>query len=165
MVDWRATSALMTHWPDFEEHELDPADDNAYWRLLDGLWNAGEDFAIVEHDIEIHADVLPTFESCPEPWCTFPYLGRSFKNYPVPVLRCALGCVRFRADLLRANPGLLEAMLPGPSGSLRNPKHWRRCDSLLATVLQRRGYSVHEHEPHVIHHHDYENDVISPGWL
>jgi len=141
------------------------SDDNAYHRLLCELWDTGETFCLVEHDIEIGSDTLQQFEACPEPWCTAPYLGRPYKSYPVPVLRVALGCTRFRAEFLKTNAGVLEAMLPGPSNSLRNPRHWRRCDSLLASALQRRGFRACEHEPFVKHHHDYQNETVSTGWL
>jgi len=154
----KTREALEAHAPAAQYHYLDPADDGAYHHLLVELWDAGEDFAIVEHDIEIHAGVLPAFEACPESWCVFPYFGRPHKNYPVPVLRVALGCTRFRAEFLKTNAGILTAMLPGPQNTLRNPKHWRRQDSLLASALQRRGFRAHEHEPHVVHHHDYAND-------
>lgn len=166
--DPRAEAALATHCPEYESRQIPVEPDataRAYHDLLSELWAAGEDFCLVEHDIEIRADVLPAFESCPEPWCTFPYLGRPYKHYPVPVLRVALGCTRFRSEFLKTNAGVLEAMLPGPASSPRNPRHWRRCDSLLASALQRRGFRAHEHEPHVVHHHDYANETTHAGWI
>jgi hypothetical protein len=161
-LDPRTTRALRL--ANIDARELDPADDCAYHALLSELWAAGETFAIVEHDIEIGPDTLTSFDKCPEPWCVAPYPGRSFKNYPVPILRVALGCVRFRAEFLKTNAGILDAMLPGPSNSLRNPRHWRRCDSLLASALQRRGFAAHEHEQ-VNHWHNYAADPPSSGWL
>lgn len=138
------------------------SDDYAYHRLLVEIWAQGEDVAIVEHDIEVNPDTLTSFDKCPEPWCVAPYPGRPFKHYPVPILRVALGCVRFRAEFLQTNGGILNAH-PFDREHLR---HWRRLDSQLATVLQRRGFRAHEHE-HVIHHHDYAADPVQfhPGWI
>jgi hypothetical protein len=128
-------------------------DDEAYWRLLSDLWTQHEDFVIVEHDIEIHSDVLPAFESCTAPWCVNAYFGQPYKRYPVPLLRVALGCVRFRGEFTAKYPNILEGL---------TNRHWRRLDSLIATRLQQYGERAHEHEPNVVHHHDYEKNPSTP---
>jgi len=140
-----AFGALATYAPHAAFVDVS-SDDECYWRLLRGLWGLGESLAIVEHDIEVHSGTLSSFEACVEPWCVAPYTGMPYKRYPVPVLRCALGCVRFSAGLIAATPTLIDD-LP--------VRHWRRLDSQIATFLQRAGYRAHEHEPHVVHHHDY----------
>ena len=132
----------------------------AYWRLVRDLWVSGEDFAIVEHDIEIHAAVIPAFESCESGWCVFPYEGQqpiytsrrhpSLQPRAPRVFRCALGCTRFRSEFTAKHPLALEHM---------RHKHWRRIDSQLASFLFQHGEKACEHEPHVIHHHDYEADL------
>lgn len=158
-----ALDALWEFAPDAEFADVSE-NDEAYFRLLRHLWDNAATFALVEHDIEVSSTTLQDFEDCEEPWCVFPYEGRPYKHYPVPVLRCALGCVRFRADFLKTNAGIFDQH-PFDVPRLR---HWRRLDSQLASVLQRRGFRAHEHEPHVKHWHDYENDPatrVYEGWI
>ncbi len=147
VLDGRATAALGRFTtPGQVEYVNVSAHEESYADLMRDLWTAGESFTVIEHDMEIHAHVLSQFEACGELWCVFPYTGKPYKNYPIPVLRMALGCTRFHADLMLENIGLIDDL---------DVLHWRRLDSQLATALLRRGYSPHEHEPHVIHHHDY----------
>ena len=133
-----------------------PEQVEAYWRLLCELWATGEDFAIIEHDIEIHEAVVREFTECANPWCVNWYDGQQRTwtgrgDVPVPVvLKCALGCVRFRGELTRTHPRLLSHM---------TVRRWDRLDSQLASLLQRRGQNAHRHEPDVIHHHDYAAEV------
>ena len=44
---------------------------DGYWQLVTELWGNGESFMLVEHDIGIHANVLPDFAACPSWWCGF----------------------------------------------------------------------------------------------
>lgn len=133
-------------------------DDEAYWRLLCELWADAEDFLIVEHDMELHAEVIPQLVACENDWCVFPYSGsqpiwtrKRTDNPPrTPVVfRCALGCTRFRRQLMLDEPQAITHM---------RLHTWRRLDSQLASYLFQHGYKACEHEPHVIHHHDYAAD-------
>jgi hypothetical protein len=78
------------------------ADDYAYWRLLRQEWNGEQDFVVIEHDIEITAEVLPSFSACDQPWCAYEYEQR-YKS-SVAVLKENLGCTRFSAELQRTVP-------------------------------------------------------------
>src|SRR5215469_4494699 len=71
--------------------EESAGDDRSYFRTIAKYWNTGPDLLIVEHDIEIHADVIPQLETCGGDWCTFPY--RLWK--PDVWIHNALGCTRF----------------------------------------------------------------------
>lgn len=121
---------------------------DAYWELLDGLWAAGDAFVVVEHDIEIHDQVLPEFEACPEPWCVFPYRGPG-----EVILDQSLGCTRFSAELLEREAGLFRSTADFSDGL--SPKDWRRIDSILLGFLRQAGYVPHIHGPNVTHHHPY----------
>ena len=109
--------------------------DDAYWELLDEAWQVGEDFAIVEQDIVVAPDTLASFEGCPQPWCaaTYPYLtSDSYRG---------LGCVRFRAELISALPGLIDelALVDYPN---HGPKHWCTLDAALQRLLGLHHYHV-----------------------
>jgi hypothetical protein len=122
----------------------------AYWELLCRLWAGGDAFAIVEHDIEIHAEVMPVFRECPEPWCTFAYPGQ-FNS-----LATALGCVRFSKRLLAECPGLMEN-LDSHRGTHSALTHsWSALDSHVRDDLGRLRVPTHVHYPMVGHHHEYQ---------
>jgi len=114
-----------------------------YHDLLDEHWQAGTDFAVVEHDIVIDERVVPTFERCPEPWCGF--------GYELAVgYRVALGCTRFRAALMDAVPDLFElTQTETQSGVPR--KAWYRLDARVDQILREHGYTPHLHMPPVKH--------------
>lgn len=126
----------------------------AYWERLCRAWADAEDLIVVEHDIEVHGDVLPQLDACPNLWCTFPYLGRQRQE-----LKQALGCTRFRSELMGTLPELIERF---------DGHHWQRLDCELATRLHWAGFEPCVHHPAVIHHHDYGAPggppPTIPGW-
>jgi hypothetical protein len=123
-------------------------DDLDYSCVVSQLWRDGDDFAIVEHDIEIHATVMSEFALCPEPWCVFLY-DHGPDGYGV--LMPAFGCVRFRKELLRAQPEI---------AAIRSS--WECYDSEVKCALIAAGYSQHVHHPPVLHHHVW-NEVCACG--
>ena len=103
-TEWpRARELLARHAPDAELVYTGP-DDFGYWRELKARWTGESDLVMVEQDIGIHADVLPGFASCDEPWCAFPHYMRPEH----PPIAMDLGCTRFSAQLQRLVP--LEAV-------------------------------------------------------
>ena len=141
------------------------AGDLGYVELLSRLWAACEALVIVEHDIEIHEQVLPGFEECPEPWCTFPF-GRLLPGPHsrwdgagwgpgIPLLEASLGCVRWSAALMEAEPDLMTEVAAF-SVDGKPPGHWQSLDCAIAVILRQRGYAVHVHHPEVLHHHYLE---------
>lgn len=147
-LDDRTRDRLDQHAPGWVGYELDPARPDAYHHLLAAQWDDhGTDLVTVEHDIGIHAGVLPGFDACPEPWCAHAYpIGAQ-------MLPC-LGCTRFRAGLKAAFPDLFTQLARDyRDGS--PPMDWRRLDVRLAGELQCRGWAVHVHQPPVEHYHEY----------
>lgn len=144
-----ATARLANrHAPGHRKVRLDPADTSAYWRLLAACWREPGDLTVIEHDIGVHAGVIPGFAGCPEPWCGFPYpLDRG-------VMLACLGCTRFTAALKAAEPDLLE-VVGEVTGDGLPAKDWRRLDVRIGDELKRRGYALHVHEPSVKHYHRY----------
>lgn len=105
--------------------------DTAYWELLAGLWAAGEDFAIVEHDVIPAAGTLASFGACGHDWCSsaYPYLAGTYAG---------LGCARFRAPVMARHPDLMD-VVGTMSNDSHGPRHWCTIDAWLRVVLQRRG--------------------------
>lgn len=146
-LDERTVALLDSHATGWVGVPLDPAQPAAYQRLLTQEWATPGDLAIVEHDIGIHAGVIPGFEACPEPWCGHAYpIGEQ-------LLMC-LGCTRFRGSLKQAVPDLFTRIdaLPYDGSPAQD---WRRMDVRLAGVLMGLGYTPHVHEPPVEHYHVY----------
>jgi hypothetical protein len=130
-------------------------DTESYFELVAVFWAACQDFAIVEHDMELAHDELDAFERCPELWCAHSYevfSGDLATAYGGPF---GLGCVRFRAELLDKHP---DAVMVAGEMNI-HPVHPQRSyavmDSTLTQVLRSRGEVPHQHFPNVRHHHAY----------
>jgi hypothetical protein len=153
-------------------------DDYAYWAAICERWTGQDDLLVVEHDIEIHDQVIPQMQACAEPWCSFAY--RLWR--PDAWCHNALGCTRFSAALQRSvstveieqiqarwmiaaptpkgvgySAGIIaegELCLCSGAGS---PPCWRHIDYKIADTLEGRGpgqrtpLGVHVHEPPVCH--------------
>ena len=142
-----AEAALLRHAPQAEWVDVS-AHHEAYYTLLGRLWEDGRPFLVIEHDVEIRAGLVDELAACPEVWCAFQYAGPGGG-----MLGTSLGCTRFGAALLEAEPDLVRV----------NPtRDWRRLDCELLPALQRRGYAPHFHEPPVKHHHRY-NGICACG--
>ncbi len=136
--------------------------DHSYSELLTRLWAEGESVLIIEHDIQIRRGLVSEAARCKSLWCTWPYASAGWTD-PLgnPLIYESLGCVKFSAELMRAEPDVLSvasAMSQGlPAGD------WRRMDASIAPTLKQRGYEVHRHEPPVIHHHRYPSEGCACG--
>ena len=131
---------------------------DAYWEAFCDIWAEGTDFAIIEHDVVIHADVVRQFAECPEPWCTFGY-----DNICHPQCQEAwanqLGCTRFRAEVMAKCPDALTSIPPVQ-------RSWHNlCDHIAGNKihgvdraelrpgsLRAAGFTHHWHSPPVAHH-------------
>lgn len=147
--------ALELYAPSAEYIKLSEAQD-AYWALFDSLWSARESFIVIEHDIEIHERVIRSLTYCPEPWCLFPYSGPP-SNGGDPLFYMALGCTRFRSNLMVDHPDLVSGIGLGqpPRFDIATFRNWRGLDGGIGGRLRERGHKPHVHWPAVLHHHDY----------
>lgn len=109
-----------------------------YAEVVQKHWRGERDLIVIEHDIEIVKDTIPSLESCSEPWCTF-----SYYLFGSEEIVNGLGCTKIAAELQR------EVKVPIVP--------WRIFDVRLAKRLRRLGYKPHVHGT-VKHHHDY-NDL------
>lgn len=138
---------LNRHAPGHRRVRLDPADVTAYWALIAEAWREPGYLTIVEHDVGIHAAVVPGLSACRQPWCGYPYpIGDQ--------LLVCLGCTRFTADLKAAEPDLLDAVGADDTGGMP-ARHWKYLDVKILSHLRARGYTQHRHGPAVAHYHAY----------
>ena len=116
---------------------------DAYYHLLLHLWQRGGDVTIVEQDMAPTVAQLDELDDCPEPWCGYAYNMTS--GY-----QASLGCTRFRAGLMAAEPDLMRVI-----ATYEHPyvpaKHFIWLSDRIAWELESRGYTQHVHWPPVAH--------------
>jgi hypothetical protein len=132
------TYRAVKDWPGLELYPIDPADVTAYCRLLQQVWAAGETFCVIEHDILPHRTVYYDFVHCPHDYCAFPYPWTT-------QIGPALGCTRFRAELLAEIPDAMDQVAEMPS-VWGPPGHYRQVDVYLMRRVLR---NAHGRQPHV----------------
>jgi hypothetical protein len=143
--------------PHRERVELvEVSEEGAYWRLFESLWQRGEDFILVEHDIEVGASTVETFDECPKAWCTATYRWRRREGYRGPadvILWHALGCVRYRAELMAQLPELGDSrwLLSKWPHLGEPPFNYRKVDAIQSELLLHRRRLPHRHAM-VTHH-------------
>jgi len=94
------------------------SDDFAYWRMMKGVWEKGEPFIIVEHDVLVWPDTIALLDACPRQWC-------SQRVHSVDVGHgrawvAALGCAHFR---------------PEGEYPIREPVSWKELDMATEDYL------------------------------
>lgn len=130
------------------------ADRGAYWGLFRDLWAEGRDFVVVEHDTVPRPATIERFDRCRQSWCACSYTWRPRPRYTWMTDRSTkvikgLGCVRFRAEVMKAAPELgsdaiLYTVLENYDGG---PLPYFLVDRIMIAVLQGlRGYQDCEHE-------------------
>lgn len=131
------------------EHVNVSGDDFAYWRAIDDCWDGSDDLIIAEQDNQINQGVLPSFESCRQPWCVYAYQGWSSSV----LLDQSLGCTRFSA-------GLQEQVTLSEISHV--PVKWDVIDRAISDALKSRGYTAHTHGV-IKHHHSYVMYFLKNG--
>lgn len=133
--------------------EINPNDDGAYCTALELAWavcaNLEQPLTVIEHDIIIHGEVMPTFESCESLACAFPYwigVGYTF----------GLGCTRFRPELIQQHPSLITDAANLTNDWSPPARHWKRMDTRIFEELTNRSIQCCQHMPPVEHFHEYE---------
>jgi hypothetical protein len=112
---------------------------DAYWRLLNDLWQQGDPFILVEHDILPWPGALEELWACPGLWCANSYDQRGVGIYH------SFGCTKFSAELIRRLPNVWRDM----------DKRWHQLDQQFEWRAAQASLRPHPHRPPVIHLHDY----------
>jgi hypothetical protein len=142
-----------------------------YWRATLDRWGH-DDLVTIEQDNGIHADVIPQFENCPEPWCSFGYQIGSY------ICVEGGGCRKLSLEAQQAvTIEHLEYPVPPESWEWSVPLAvqaegissrtvrildigecadcaalcWRHMDTRIGGALKRAGFNVHVHEPSIRH--------------
>jgi hypothetical protein len=125
--------------------------DDHYWLEIANRWDGSDDLLIIEHDIEIHDQVVSQMLACGSSWCTFPY--EYGPRWPAaPLITGALGCTRFSADLQRQFPAEVIAASVSAADGLPPVPFWHSCDLYIRRALTRAGMKECRHLPLVTHH-------------
>jgi hypothetical protein len=135
---------------EYERHDVSGSDRD-YFDLLVRLWDQGETFCIVEHDIVIHPTALSELHVCSGDWCGFPHTYAGQTGY-------WLGCVKFTDRLIQRHRDLIARL--GVIHGMNYPRrHWYRLDPFLQQVLlPNDGEQKCEH-PTVVRH---LGDCVAP---
>jgi hypothetical protein len=147
---WPGTKeSLARYAPDAEIIPI-PADDiSRPWADYAARWGQ-DDLVVIEQDVIIHADVLPQFAACPEPWCLFPA-----RHYATAGgwMTTGIMCNRFRMEFMQAVPVEAVEAVPGSCGSCRgvNPRCWAHLDGKTREAGEAAGFRLHVHWPSVGH--------------
>lgn len=127
------------------------ADDGHYWRELMARWDGTDDLVTIEHDVEIHDQVIPQFAACDSLWCLFPY---PYGDYaPGAICTGALGCTKFSAQCQRQFPDIAQRAADFALANGLPPEPvWDACDSYIRRALVVAGVQECRHYPLVTHH-------------
>jgi len=130
----------------------------AYWEAIKSHWAGVEDLVVIEQDIVITADVVPSFKDCSELWCSYKYFGPKHLGY----LSRSLGCTKFSAELQRlvSVEDILDSVFRAEPGvkvvnvSDAGDPEWHVVDVTISSAMDRRNIEPHVHGE-VEHLHDY----------
>jgi hypothetical protein len=134
--------------------------DYGYFDFLNEQWNGESDLVIIEQDIEITEEVIPSFRDCSEQWCVFSYQGPPDMGY----LHRSIGCTRFSASLQKEMPILFSSNYVRryrPNG-FEVQVHWQWIDNFMWAVFAgAKGDKATSHvHGEVCHRHSYRLDDL-----
>jgi len=134
-----------------------------YWHAMALRWGE-DDLVTIEQDNGIHEEVIPQFQDCKEPWCSFGYQIGSY------ICTEGNGCRKISLEAQKTVTfAHLEYPPPLPAWEPVIPPTrsrgiadigecadcaalcWRHLDTRIAGALKRAGYTVHVHTPNVRH--------------
>ena len=123
----------------------------AYYGALLDIWERGETFAMLEHDVVCRPDVIAAFENSTAPWECFGYSDiccqdEHGRSPCMEAWRNLLGCTRFSKEIIEAVPDAVSS-IPRDNWDWHNV-----CDGLGAN-LRAAGFTHRWCFPAVEHHH------------
>ncbi len=139
---------------------------DAYPLWFAQMWERGESFISVEHDVAPTPAQIEAITVCESPWCAYEYQDAEIGVHP------PLGCIKIGADLIEATPQMWVRYLGQLPAMIRNPDThrveyrdddglpqrqpdalWLHCDLWLDAYSRRHGFEPCRHLPHVMHLH------------
>lgn len=121
------------------EHDVVVMDgDYDYGELLVELWQSGESFILLEHDVVPWPGAITQLAECPELWCSY--------EYPLApnTLRPALGCIKVSCIVINAYRNL-----PARFGWAE--RIWSQMDGAVCPALESIAGKTHIHKPPLAH--------------
>lgn len=109
----------------------------AYAGILAALWQDGQEFINLEHDVAPWPGALTDLWSCPNPFCYYRY-----PSWPQGRLTVGIGCMKFGQAVLDKIPHSWEDWGNIP---------WWDLDGALVSDILEAGFERHEHSPPVAH--------------
>lgn len=129
-----------------------------YNEAIASRWTGESDLVVIEGDKEITAEVIPSFNDCDEPWCTFKY--KNLPGHLRMVVTIGLGCAKFSAELQR-EVGISEFICPDvpwqPCRHCGNKGCWNQLDARMARAFGNHDIDFPHVHGHVKHHHVYDD--------
>lgn len=133
-LDCPAVNALSREGILFEAVLME--DDYHYGRLWADLWERGEGFINIEHDVVPWPGALYLMMECPMHWCSYMYPAAPHN------LTDALGCIKIGETIIDNYPNLSEGW---------KDTAWNRLDGAVMSKLVKQGKESHVHTPPVAH--------------
>jgi len=132
--------ALALTMEGLEVTEVVMNDYHHYGRLVTELWQAGEGFILIEHDIVPWPGALDELEACERECCAFEYPSGPIVAEPRSGWCVSLGCIKFSDSLVQRVP----------YGHEWQNRGWDELDGAVFATLQGE-VDVHIHQPPVAH--------------
>jgi hypothetical protein len=129
-----------------------------YGEAIASRWTGESDLVVIEGDKEINADVIPSFEDCNEPWCTY-----GCKTFPPPFrvqIDYGLSCAKFSADLQKqVDPSefICEDVPWQPCRYCGNKGCWNQLDVRMGRAFESHDVDYPHVHGHIKHHHVYDD--------
>ena len=121
---------------------------NDYLAMLTHLWELGEPFVNVEHDVEFPPGTVEEVARCPGLWCWHPYV-----NVPTVPQLANLGLTKFSAPFIAALPYVWTDFASSSEVMRRRWQRqptWSMLDAWLIDYAEARGYPGHAHHALVV---------------
>lgn len=109
--------------------------DDGYRQMMRQLWEAGETFINIEHDIIPWPGAIEELWGCPCEWGTY-----SYRYHGGIGIAHMLGLAKITDKLIKRLPDLWD-----------EPAHWSQLDQKLFFAAREIGQEPHLHRPPVIH--------------
>jgi hypothetical protein len=125
---------------------VDTSGEDGYWKALRDEWAKGETFIVCEQDKIPAPGLLLELWECPESWCATPV---PMQGHNRPAAYPSLSCTKFGAELMQAQPNLLEDV--GRLNLGFGEKEWSRLDLGIYALLASQ-FDPHWHEGGRVEH-------------